>query len=141
IGSTPTLYPGAACDFLAKHELRGRIFNPYYFGGYLLWRFWPDRDRLPFMDIHQSGTRRDRDLYAYCFADPDAWHQLIAERQFDLALLDGHQEWVANDHLMDQLDSDPAWALVFRDDAAALYVRRIGSMRRAADTLRYRVMP
>src|SRR5262249_17249776 len=68
IGFVATVYPGAACDFIEQHEVRGRMFSPYYFGGYVLWRFWPERDRLPFMDIHQSGTRADRDLYAYAFA-------------------------------------------------------------------------
>src|SRR5439155_25169016 len=48
--------PAAACAFIAAHELRGRGFNPFHFGGYQLWRFWPNPARLPFMDIHQTGT-------------------------------------------------------------------------------------
>src|SRR5262249_33952110 len=63
IGFVATCYPSAACDFIEQHGVRGRMFSPYYFGGYVLWRFWPQRDRLPFMDIHQSGTRADRELY------------------------------------------------------------------------------
>ena len=141
IGFVATCYPSAACDFMAQHAVRGRMFSPYYFGGYVLWRFWPERERLPFMDIHQSGTRADRDLYAYAFADPQAWRDLDEKHRFDLALLDGHQEWVAGDRLMDVLDADPRWALVFRDDAAALYVKRDGPLAAVADSFAYRVMP
>ncbi len=141
IGEVATLYPFAACDFIARHELRGRMFNPFHFGGYVLWRFWPERDRLPFMDIHQSGTAHDRDLAARCMASPEAWNELLAERQFDLALLDGHQEWIPNDRLMDRLDRDADWALVFRDDAAALYLRRSGALAAAAASLAYRIVP
>ncbi|HTO90268.1 MAG TPA: tetratricopeptide repeat protein [Candidatus Sulfotelmatobacter sp.] len=141
IGFVATYYPGPACDFIEHFGLQGRFFNPYYFGGYLLWRFWPQRERLPFMDIHQSGSRRDRELYAYCFASPEAWNELMQERDFQLALLDGHQDWVENDHLMDRLDQDSTWALVFRDDASALYLRRSGATAEAARGMAFHVMP
>jgi hypothetical protein len=141
IGIVPTLVPGAAADFMQAHGISGRMFNPFYFGGYLAWRFWPDRARLPFMDIHQSGTRRDRELYAYAFANRDAWDALEREHDFQVALLDGHQEWVRGDRLLDVLDADPRWALVFRDDAAALYVRRDGPLAGVAEAWAYRVMP
>src|SRR5262249_37205336 len=39
------------------------------------------------------------------------------------------------------LDADRRWALVFRDDAAALYVRRQGPMAGIADSFAYRIMP
>jgi tetratricopeptide (TPR) repeat protein len=141
VGIVPTLVPGAACDFLAARGISGRMFNPFYFGGYVAWRFWPDRARLPFMDIHQTGTRRDRDLYAYAFASRDAWDALQRAHDFQVALLDGHQEWVRGDRLLDFLDQDPRWALVFRDDAAALYVRRDGPLAGIANAHAYRVMP
>ncbi|HEX5633454.1 MAG TPA: hypothetical protein VFX50_09505, partial [Gemmatimonadales bacterium] len=133
--------PVSACDFIEAHDLRGRMFNPFYFGGYVAWRFWPDRARLPFMDIHQTGTRRDRDLYAYAFASRDAWDALQRAHDFQVALLDGHQEWVRGDRLLDFMDQDPRWALVFRDDAAALYVRRDGPLAAVANAHAYRVMP
>jgi hypothetical protein len=141
IGFVPMLYPERACTFLAQHQLSGRMFNPYYFGGYIAWRFWPDQSRLPFIDIHQTGSRHDRDLYSYAFADSNAWGELMREHDFELAILDGHQEWVHGDRLLDFLDADHRWALVFRDDAAALYVRRDGRFAAIADSLAYRAMP
>ena len=33
----------AACDWIAAHGVRGRAFNQFFFGGYLLHRFWPER--------------------------------------------------------------------------------------------------
>ena len=133
--------PVRACDFMATEGIRGRGFNPYYFGGYQLWRFWPDRSRLPFMDIHQSGSVRDRALYAYAFANPEAWLELDQERRFDYCLIDGHPEAVRGDRLLDVLDADTTWSLVFRDDAAALYVRRSGALSNVAERLGYRVVP
>lgn len=120
-------YPVRACDFLAERGVTGRGFTPYYFAGYQIWRFWPERGRLPFMDIHQSGTREDRALYAYAFANSASWLELDARHRFDYAILDGHAQSVRGDRLLDLLDSDTTWALVFRDDAAALYLRRHAS--------------
>ena len=113
--------PVAACDFIARHEVRGRSFNSFEIGGYVLWRFWPEKDRLPFMDIHVAGTRDDRNAYLEAHRDPAAWRALDAKHRFDWILL-RHRE-LPGDLLLDTLDGDSTWALVFVDDVAALYTR------------------
>src|SRR4029077_10514265 len=99
-------------------------------GGYLLWRFWPDRSRLPFMDIHQGVSADDRDLYAAVFTDATRWDEIDARHHFDIVLLDRVQ--YGSDRLYDHLDRDSTWVLVFADDAAVLYLRRNGPMAAAA---------
>jgi hypothetical protein len=141
IGWQANQYPYRACDFIAQHRLHGPLFNPNYYGGYLLWRFWPRQSLLPFMDVHQSGTREDRDLYTYASIRSEAWDELARRHGIELAMVDGHQDWILGDHLLDFLDREPDWALVFRDDAAALYLRRSSPQGPAADSLAYRVMP
>jgi tetratricopeptide (TPR) repeat protein len=93
------------------------------------------------MDVHQTGTRADRDLYTYASIRREAWDELARRHGVELAMVDGHQEWILGDHLLDFLDLEPDWALVFRDDAAALYLRRSSPQGPAADSLAYRVMP
>ena len=130
VGLDMTQYPKIACDFIASRGIGGRGFNEYYNGGYMLWRFWPVRERLPFMDIHQSGTPEDRRLYPYVFANRERWDQLDARYHFDYALLDGAEHTIEGNQLPDFLDADSTWALVFRDDVAALYLRRHGPLQR-----------
>jgi hypothetical protein len=36
-------YPQGAADFLLAHHVSGRIFNTYEYGGYLIWRLWPEQ--------------------------------------------------------------------------------------------------
>ena len=141
VGFDLTQYPIAACDFIEAHRLRGRLFNEYYNGGYLLWRFWPDPARLPFMDIHQSGTPEDRKLYPYVFVDPEAWHRLDERHRFDLLLIDGQQHAVEGDRLPDFADADSSFALIFRDDNACLYARRDGACAATARSLAYATAP
>jgi tetratricopeptide (TPR) repeat protein len=117
-------FPVGACDFMAKHGVRGRGFVPTTLGGYVTWRFWPERERLPFLEEPLGGTAADRGLYAYAFSTPGAWQELDRRYRFDYALLEGRQESDPGNRLLDVLDADTTWSLVFRDDAAALYVRR-----------------
>ncbi|MFI5370866.1 MAG: tetratricopeptide repeat protein [Candidatus Eisenbacteria bacterium] len=132
-------YPVIACDFIRAHGVRGRGFNQFFNGGYLLWRFWPERDRLPFMDIHQTGTREDRYSYAFATHDPQAWHDLDARYRFDWALI--RRRPYLDDRLVEFLDADTSYVLVFLDDAAALWVRHGGPTAVLADSFGYRVLP
>jgi tetratricopeptide (TPR) repeat protein len=131
--------PVGACDFIARHGIRGRGFSPFHFGGYVLWRFWPDPGRLPFMDIHQTGTREDRALSVAAFASRPAYRQLVARHGFDYAIVDRQTPFQYR--LLDFFDEDSTWSLVFVDDAAALYLRRTGATAAVADSFRYRAWP
>jgi len=128
--------PEAACDFMKASGVAGRGFTIYPFGGYLLWRFWPDRERLPFMDVHQSGTAEIRGLYQEAFTDPGAWSTLDRRYRFDYVLLQRMPP--PGETLLDRLDADSTWALVFLDDLAALYARRTGRLAALAQTSGYR---
>jgi tetratricopeptide (TPR) repeat protein len=132
-------YPIRACDYIEGNGIRGRGFNPFSAGGYILYRFWPDRTRLPFMDIHQAGTRLDRTLYAYAIGNPPYWRELDARHRFEYAVLFRHQ--YPRENLIDGLDADSTWAHVFMDDAAVVYVRRGGAFEALVKRDAYAVMP
>jgi hypothetical protein len=133
-------FPIAACDFMAAHGVRGRGFNDLG-GAYQAWRFWPERARLPFITgTLETVTPEDRRLYTLAQQDAKAWRELDARHHFDYVLVSRyHTGWGA---LLDFLDADRAtWALVFADDAAALYVRRAGPLGAVAERYGYRHVP
>ncbi len=132
-------YPIRACDYIEANGIRGRSFNQFAAGGYILYRFWPDRTRLPFMDIHQAGTREDRTLYAYSLGSPPYWRELDARHRFEYAVLFRHQ--FPREILIDVLDADSTWAHVFMDDAAVVYVRRGGAFQSLIARDAYAVVP
>lgn len=138
-GIAPGYDPRAAGDFIAGSGARGRIFNHFELGGFLLWRFWPDRDRLPFMDAHQSGGPGERAAYLRALAGADGWRALERRYGIQVAIL---KRWRARgDVLLDVLDADPDWSLVFADDAAAVYVRRSGENAALAARDGYALVP
>jgi hypothetical protein len=137
IGVEMERFPVAACDWIARHGIRGRGFEHFRFVGYQAWRFWPDRGRLPFMDIHQSGTPEDRAAFAAAFTDPGSWPAIASRYRLDYALLDRRQR--SGMELLDVIDADSTWALVFLDDVAALYLDR-ATLGRAADSLAFHAL-
>jgi len=132
-------FPIGACDFIDDHDVRGRFFNQFYDGGYLLYRFWPDRGRLPFLDIHQAGGPEIRRAYMDAVGSPRGFRPLDEQQRFDVALVD--RKRVPGSPVLDELDADSTWALVFVDDAAAVFVRRGGSASNVAEHLAYRWVP
>jgi hypothetical protein len=139
MGVAPQFAPMAACDFIAAHGLRGRAYNEFELGGYLLWRFWPDRGRLPFMDIHQTGTPRDRLDYVGVMTQAGGWRALDERYGFEWALVKRvHAPW---DITLDRIEADDRWALVFADDAGVLFARRGGARPAFADSFSYALAP
>jgi hypothetical protein len=136
VGLLTSNYPIAACDWIAAQGVRGRAFNQMRSGGYLLWRFWPERERLPFIDVHQAGTPEIRRLYVDALVSPNGWSVLDQRFDLDWALLSRPPP--PGDRMQDFLDADSAWALVFVDDAAAVYARRDGVLGRLARRHAYR---
>ena len=137
VGVALERFPVAACDFMERHGVRGRGFEHFRFVGYQAWRFWPDRGRLPFMDIHQSGTPDDRAAFARAFIEPGSWPAFASRYRLDYSLLDRRQR--SGVELLNVMDADSSWALVFFDDAAALYVNRT-TLRAQADSFGFHVL-
>jgi hypothetical protein len=136
IGWEHRMEPERACDWIEQHGVRGRAFNTFAHGGYLLYRFYPDPGRLPFMDIHQAGTKEIRYLYAYALQDTAAWRVLDQRFRFDWVLLPGATP--GSPALANTLDRDSTWAMVFVDDEAVLWLRRGGSCDSLARATAYR---
>jgi hypothetical protein len=134
----PMMTPIAASDFMQIHGIRGHGFNHFFLGGYLLYRFWPERERLPFMDTHQSGGAAVQSDYMAAVAGGPGWRALRDRYGIEWALLWRVQ--VPGDVIVDALDADSTFRLVFADDAAALYVRRAGPLAAVADSFGYRTL-
>jgi len=129
-------FPVGAMDFIAQHGVRGRGFSEYRVAGYQLWRFWPERDRLPWMDVHATGTAEDRAAYVAALSRRDGWRELDARGRFDYVVLDPF----GADSLLAALDADSTMRLVFLDDTGVLYARRDGPNGAVADSFGYRFL-
>jgi len=139
LGVPGNCLPIGASNFIQRHDLHGKLFNPFEFGGYLCFRFWPRRDQLPFMGIHQEGSKELRHLYMLALYRPDAWPRFEQQYAFDYLVL----RWGAtsNDGLLSVVGRDTSWVRVFGDDAAYVFVRRHGPFARLAADSAYTLIP
>jgi hypothetical protein len=55
--NTTFAVPQGAADFLRSHKIYGNMFNEYGFGGYLIWRLYPDKK------VFIDGRHLDNDVY------------------------------------------------------------------------------
>jgi len=104
-----------------------------------LWRFWPQRDRLPFVDIHQTASRLDRDRMAFLHQDPRAWAELDREHRFAWIVLPRKQG--ERTRRVDLIAADTSFTPAFLDDDWVVWLRRDGSMAALAESSGYHVLP
>jgi hypothetical protein len=122
-------FPSAAADFLLKNGITGRMFNTYEYGGYLMWRLWP-QERV-FIDGRALSESVFQDyariLYNHDNSDglPSA-EQLLQDRKIDLIVMNTFEPSGGTLYLLAPSLADPrqtAWKLVYQDSRALIFMR------------------
>jgi tetratricopeptide (TPR) repeat protein len=98
------------------------MYNSVGYGGYLNWRFFPDKK--VFIDgrweIYEETFIRD---YLEAHANPDVWERVVKEHDIDWVILEYSRDYSRKErinHLMD----NPRWALIYWDRVAVVYAKR-----------------
>jgi hypothetical protein len=121
-------YPAGAADFLLAHQVGGPLFNTYEYGGYLIWRLWPQA--RVFIDGRALSESIFMD-YARILYNHDATGGKSAEELLDQY---GIQAIVMNSfeysgglvYFLAPALADPArtdWRLVYSDAQAIVLMR------------------
>ncbi len=141
-------FPVAAVDRLISYRLAGNIYNPDQFGGYLIWRLYPQRRVLT--DGRNELYHHYIAQYARARLDGRAWHALLDRYDVALALDEYHREQMTVvDAVTGRKRALPAsqiyfprtqWALVAFDDAGMLFARRSRFAPQTIALLEYRVL-
>lgn len=120
-------YPKGAVDFLREHGIRGRLFNTYEAGGYLMWRLWPD-DRV-FIDGRALNEQVWNDYIHIAFnADYQGGkttQQLLDSYGVDVIVMNGF-DYKGQLYYLPAALADPVqkkWKLVFADPKAVIFMR------------------
>jgi hypothetical protein len=122
VGFDPRSFPEPAVRFIAEEKPRGNMWNFWPFGGYLIWRLYPEQRVL--LD-GRIGFVHERQLVQRAVAsevDPRAFAELAAELHFEWAVCraDERGPWCA------PVARSPEWRMVFDDPLSAIYVRIAG---------------
>lgn len=114
--------PVSACDFVARAAPVGPVWNDLALGGYLIWRFGPERK--VFIDGRTAYLYPQDFLEETLRAqlDPAAFKRLDERWGFEWALVDARP----GERFAETLAKDARWAMLYADDRAAVYVRAAG---------------
>ncbi len=117
--ATAANFPVGASDWLASHPTIGtRMFNQYGWGGYLIFRFFPDPNRrvFSFGEATLLGTTVMQQVSDVELGNPD-WQRIFAHYGIDYVIdVPGAPEVLA-------LQVDPQWTQVYDDGFAVIMVK------------------
>ncbi len=109
--------PVECVEYVKRTGLEGRMYNTYRWGGYLIWRLWPDHHAM----IDGRADVMGRELvmdWRKAHKLNEGWEQVLEEYEIDWALIS------VSSPLVRALDLHPDWRLVCEEDSARLFVRR-----------------
>ena len=127
IGLKESEYPIAATEFLLREQLPAPLYNSYDWGGYLMWRLYPDY--LVFVD-GRSDSPSTFSASSLVDARRPEWSQLLDDYKINTIMTRTcFYDTGAPLNLIDGLTRHPGWALIYGDDTALIFVRRVELLR------------
>jgi hypothetical protein len=131
VGPAPSRFPIASTARLQSTGLRGHVYNPDQFGGYLIWAFYPERRALTDgRNELQHAFIRD---YAKARLDERAWRELLRKHAIVLAVDEYRPPIPVANARTGETQVMPAslaywprreWALIGYDDVSMVFARR-----------------
>ncbi|MHB9156124.1 MAG: hypothetical protein ACYC5N_10650, partial [Endomicrobiales bacterium] len=122
-----------AARFLAESGIRGRLFNDYDFGGYLIRKLYPGNRVFVDGRLVEYGARFVEKSFYYW--KPEIWDELEGTYGFTVAVIPQESYYAAS-----YLDRREDWVLVYWDDGALVYLKDVPGNRKYIRTFGYRCL-
>jgi hypothetical protein len=112
--------PYDAVEFLKKDKPAGPLFNSYNWGGYLIFKLWPE---YPVYIDGRTDLYDDTFIRRYLdvMVANEGWQQTLNDDGTNLVFIE------SNSTLAKFLRQDPTWVEVYHDEMAAIFTRTIAS--------------
>jgi hypothetical protein len=111
----PERFPMAAVDWLKENPPTGRMFNEFDWGGYLLYRLWPEQKIFMDGHTHIYGDALSREYVAIQSRAP-GWESLLDNYRVEWAIL-------RTDNPLTLALIEVYWREVYRDETAVVLKR------------------
>jgi len=113
----PAEFPVEAVNWLEQNPQPGETFNYFTWGGYLLYRQWPQR--LVFIDGQTDfyGETLAREYQKFMNIE-DGWESVLDDHYVDWVILP------TKEHAARALEQQDDWQVVYRDDTAIIIRRK-----------------
>lgn len=119
------LFPSAGVEFLKLNDIPGRMYNPYEWGGYFIWKIYP-KYRV-FIDGRANTVYTEqvyRESLSTMRGDP-GWEYVMDKYNINFIFCNKLLRDV-NEHLLpDRLEKSSGWILIFEDQIEKVFIRNI----------------
>jgi hypothetical protein len=115
-------YPIAAADYIQSQKLPRPIYNSYDWGGYLMWRLYPNY--LVFVDGRSTSSKHFAAMVQVDTAKEGFEETLAVHGINTIVTRTCYYDSGGPMPLIEALALNPGWQLVFADDKSLIYVRR-----------------
>ncbi len=109
-------FPVDAVDFVEEHEIASSMYNLYRWGGYLIWRLYPDQKVFidGRADVYGEALI---DQYLQVYQLREGWEEPLDAYGVKLVIID------RGSSLSTVLNASPEWERRYADEKAAIFVR------------------
>jgi hypothetical protein len=126
--SNTYFYPAGASEFMKSYLPPERIFNAYAWGGYLLWRLYPDYKvfidgRGLNQEIFLQYAEVNRVERSEQYAGRPKWKAILDGYNIDYIVIAPFLKLSSEHDLAYALANDKDWKLIYADDTALLFIR------------------
>lgn len=129
--------PKGAADFLGGVKMKGNMFNDYNFGGYLIWKLYPEKK--VFVDSRglDYSVVEEYQKVAYAAVTPKwSWKDII--RKYDITYVILQPLWPTGTVIpfVELLLDNEEWVLIYADHLTLIFVLDDGRNGEVIDTYR-----
>jgi tetratricopeptide (TPR) repeat protein len=126
LGVDESIIPRRGADFLTTHNIKGRIYNTFRFGNYLLWRLDPGCEIFidGRVDVYGGEILRLATDIQYA---REGWQETLDEYGITVAFIDtkvGGAHATGWERLGKALFASNDWALVYFDEICLIFLKR-----------------
>jgi hypothetical protein len=109
-------FPKAAVAWLLENKPQGNLFNSYGWGGYLIWKTYPE---FPVYIDGRADVYGDKFIFDYMtvYRAEQGWEDKLNARAVHTVLIE------SNAPLANMLSHSPTWRVAFEDKTSTIFIR------------------
>jgi hypothetical protein len=111
-------FPVSAADWMADHPLSGNGFNYFQWGGFLLYRFWPEQRVFIDGQTDFYGEKLTRE-YETVIDGATGWESILDRYEVSWMLIP------VDAPLMQKLTDHPEWNAIYRDSISVIFSKTL----------------
>jgi hypothetical protein len=108
-----TVFPVAATDWLLVNPQQGKMFNYFTWGGYLLYRLWPNQTVFIDGQTDFYGETLTREYEKIISLSPE-WETLLEKHNIDWIIVP------SNSTMGEEIQNERNWSVIYHDGTAVI---------------------